>query len=202
MILEKNVGYHHLTTHLIQPNPTLLDKITSNLTNVRGLHWPHWELKYSFLMLIHHYLPIRWMICCSVRWVVVFTRVICHLERVKTFDTGSRESKMIWENMRLMTNQRLFASVGVHAGDECEENVLSSELKGQAKVIFWQMLSESRRISNQKSHSRIQKCVGMCDVHYLWKDVHYTNLATGLQWLHCKPGALWYSINSNNPKPI
>jgi len=28
VILEKNVGYHHLTSYLLQPNPTLLDTIT------------------------------------------------------------------------------------------------------------------------------------------------------------------------------
>jgi hypothetical protein len=40
MILEKNEGYHHLTSHLLQPNPTLLDTITSDLTKVRGLRNP------------------------------------------------------------------------------------------------------------------------------------------------------------------
>jgi len=40
MILEKNVGYHHLTSYLLQPNPTLLDTITSDLTKVRGLRNP------------------------------------------------------------------------------------------------------------------------------------------------------------------
>ena len=40
MVLEKNVGYHHLTSYLLQPNPTLLDMITRDLTKVRGLHNP------------------------------------------------------------------------------------------------------------------------------------------------------------------
>jgi hypothetical protein len=40
MILEKNLGYHHLTSHLLQLNPTLLDTITSDLTKVRGLRNP------------------------------------------------------------------------------------------------------------------------------------------------------------------
>jgi hypothetical protein len=40
MILEKNVGYHHLTFYLLQPNPTLLDTITSDLKKVRGLRNP------------------------------------------------------------------------------------------------------------------------------------------------------------------
>ena len=34
MIPEKNVGYDHLTSYLLQPNPTLLDTITSDLTKV------------------------------------------------------------------------------------------------------------------------------------------------------------------------
>jgi hypothetical protein len=40
MIPEKNVGYHHLTSHLLQPNPTLLDTMASDLTKVRGLRNP------------------------------------------------------------------------------------------------------------------------------------------------------------------
>ena len=40
MIPEKNVGYHHLTSYLLQPNPTLLDTIASDLKKVRGLRNP------------------------------------------------------------------------------------------------------------------------------------------------------------------
>jgi len=40
MIPEKNVGYHHLTSYLLQLNPTLLDTITSDLTKVPGLRNP------------------------------------------------------------------------------------------------------------------------------------------------------------------
>jgi len=40
MVLEKNVGYRHLTSYLLQPNPTLLDTITSDLTKVPGLRNP------------------------------------------------------------------------------------------------------------------------------------------------------------------
>jgi hypothetical protein len=40
MILEKNVGYHHLTSYLLQLNPILLDTITSDLKKVRGRHNP------------------------------------------------------------------------------------------------------------------------------------------------------------------
>ena len=40
MILENGVGYHHLTSYLLQPNPTLLDRITSDLKKVRGLRNP------------------------------------------------------------------------------------------------------------------------------------------------------------------
>jgi hypothetical protein len=40
MIPEKNVGYHHLTSYLLQPYPTLLDTITTDLTKVRELRNP------------------------------------------------------------------------------------------------------------------------------------------------------------------
>ena len=40
MILEKNVGYHHLTSYLLQTNPTLWGAITSDLTKERGLRNP------------------------------------------------------------------------------------------------------------------------------------------------------------------
>ena len=40
MVPEKILGYHHLGPYLLQPNPTLLDTITSDLTKVRGLRNP------------------------------------------------------------------------------------------------------------------------------------------------------------------
>ena len=40
MILGKHLGCHHLTTYLLQPNLTLLHKITTDLTKVRGLRHP------------------------------------------------------------------------------------------------------------------------------------------------------------------
>ena len=39
LMQEKNAGYHHLTTNLLQPNSTLLDTITSDLSLWVSVTW-------------------------------------------------------------------------------------------------------------------------------------------------------------------
>ena len=53
-----------------------------------------------------------------------------------------------------MTNLRLFACVGVHGADECEEEVMPADLEGLARAMFLLTVGFGNKT---RSHSGILK---------------------------------------------